>query len=54
LADTTDTAKKSRFRQKATEYMDRAELLSKQIDAEKAAGKFHEQVILNFTPGSQG
>jgi hypothetical protein len=39
-----DPVKKSRFRDKANEYISRAELLSKQIEAEKAAGKFHEQV----------
>lgn len=44
LRDVTDTAKRARYRTKASEYMDRAELLSKQIESEKAAGNFHEQI----------
>ena len=49
FSDTSDASKKSRYRQKATEYMDRAELLSKQIESEKAAGKFHEQVQFDLS-----
>jgi len=44
FSDLTDASKKLRYRQKATEYMDRAELLTKQIEAEKASGNFHEQI----------
>jgi len=37
-----DPGKKSRFREKANEYMNRAEVLQKNIDAAKKAGNFHE------------
>jgi hypothetical protein len=44
ISDLSGAAKKDRYRKKASEYMDRAELLAKQIEAEKATGKYHEQV----------
>ncbi|KAK2179966.1 hypothetical protein NP493_464g01045 [Ridgeia piscesae] len=37
-------AKRQRFRQRITEYMDRAEKLKAHIDEEKETGKYHEQV----------
>ena len=40
--ETLDPAKKTRFREKANEYMNRAEVLQKNIDAAKKAGNFHE------------
>ena len=36
----------SAYRTKASEYMKRAEQLSSQIEEEKRAGKFHEQIKL--------
>ena len=36
------------YRDKAKECMTRAEKLQKEIDADKAAGKFHQQVRLHF------
>ena len=36
----------SAYRTKASEYMTRAEQLEKQIEEEKRAGKFHEQIKL--------
>ena len=44
ISDLTDKAKAGPYRTKASEYMGRAEVLAKQIESEKAAGKFHEQV----------
>jgi len=37
-------ARRSAFRSKATEYMDRAEKLKKQTEEEKRLGKYHEQI----------
>lgn len=37
-------AKRLRFRQRITEYMDRAEKLKAHIEEEKETGKYHEQV----------
>ena len=42
ILDTNDTTKKSKFREKATEYMNRAEALQKIIDSKKKEGSFHE------------
>ena len=42
ILDTKDTTKKSKFREKATEYMNRAEALQKIIDSKKKEGSFHE------------
>ena len=39
-----DSSKKARFREKANEYMNRAESLQKTIDAAKKSGTFHEHV----------
>lgn len=39
-----DSAKKTRFREKATEYMDRAETLQRQIEQAKKSGDFHEHI----------
>ncbi|XP_043242844.1 MIT domain-containing protein 1-like [Amphibalanus amphitrite] len=39
--------RRSAFRTKATEYMDRAEKLKTQIEAEKRLGKYHEQLHID-------
>lgn len=39
-----ESPRRSAFRAKAAEYMDRAERLKTQIEAEKKLGKYHEQV----------
>ncbi|XP_013400958.1 MIT domain-containing protein 1-like [Lingula anatina] len=53
LKATTDEEKKRRFRQRITEYMDRAEKVKQHIEAEKEAGRYHEQMkIENNSTGN--
>uniref|UniRef100_A0A8C4X0D9 MIT, microtubule interacting and transport, domain containing 1 n=1 Tax=Eptatretus burgeri TaxID=7764 RepID=A0A8C4X0D9_EPTBU len=44
FVETTDGAKKIRYRQKISDYMDRAEQIKQQVCKEKEAGKYHEQI----------
>ena len=47
VSETKDPVKKAKFRDKATEYMNRAESLQKIIDSAKAEGRFHEQIHIS-------
>ena len=47
VSETKDPVKKAKFRDKATEYMNRAEALQKTIDSAKAEGRFHEQIHIS-------
>ena len=47
VSETKDPVKKAKFRDKATEYMNRAEALQKIIDSAKAEGRFHEQIHIS-------
>ncbi|XP_035680925.1 MIT domain-containing protein 1-like isoform X2 [Branchiostoma floridae] len=52
LKATTDETKKSRYRERIREYMDRAEEIKKHVQLEKEAGKYHEQI--HIAAGSVG
>lgn len=41
---TSDSAKKTRYREKIEQYLKRAEELKKHVTQEKEAGKYHEQI----------
>ena len=42
--ESMDPTKKAKFREKAAEYLKRAEILQKKIDDAKKAGNFHEHI----------
>ncbi|XP_022244211.1 MIT domain-containing protein 1-like isoform X2 [Limulus polyphemus] len=44
---TTNDTKKKHLRQKASDYMDRAEQMKKLVQKEKEAGTYHEQIHIN-------
>ena len=52
LSGATDERRKQAFREKAKDYMQRAEKLQALIEDEKRRGQFHEQVRIE--PGSTG
>ena len=45
--ETMDSTKKAKFREKAEEYLKRAETLQKKIDEAKKAGNFHEHIEIS-------
>ncbi|XP_076351831.1 MIT domain-containing protein 1-like isoform X2 [Tachypleus tridentatus] len=47
LKETSNDAKKKYFRQKASDYMDRAEEVKKLVQKEKEDGTYHEQIRIN-------
>ncbi|XP_072040939.1 MIT domain-containing protein 1-like [Amphiura filiformis] len=52
LKGTTDEAKRLAFRQRISEYMNRAEKLKNHVEKEKETGKYHEQMhIANNSTG---
>ncbi|XP_075544585.1 MIT domain-containing protein 1-like isoform X2 [Dermacentor variabilis] len=52
LKETSDAIKRDHLRNRAKEYMDRAEKIKEQVRKEKAAGTYHEQI--HIESGSAG
>ncbi|XP_050039598.1 MIT domain-containing protein 1-like [Dermacentor andersoni] len=52
LKETSDAIKRDHLRNRAKEYMDRAEKIKEQVRREKAAGTYHEQI--HIESGSAG